>query len=105
MQLCNAIIDRTKIKIQEIGIITPYRQQAEMIKGVLKASNLDAIVVNTVDGYQGQERDVVILSCVRGPNQRNSVGFLSHPQRMNVALTRAKKTLVVLCNQAIQVSV
>ena len=103
LALCQAITSRTPIKQHSIGIITPYKQQKHLVKKQLVDNDLKGITVNTIDGYQGQEKEVVILSCVRGPNQNNTIGFLSHPQRMNVALTRAKKTLVVLANQSVQV--
>src|SRR5699024_644053 len=85
-----------------IGVITFYKgQKQELIKkldefhdGVLKKH----IDVNTVDAFQGQERDIVILSCVRAfdtTNDNNSVGFVRSQQRMNVALTRAKSVLFI----------
>jgi senataxin len=60
----------------------------------------DSLSFNTVDGFQGQEKDIIILSCVRsGPNLR-SIGFLKDFRRMNVALTRAKSSLFVIGNAA-----
>lgn len=87
-----------------IGIITFYRgQKQELIKrlqafdnGVLLNGYID---INTVDAFQGQERDIVILSCVRAfetSSDINSVGFVRSQQRMNVALTRAKSALYVM---------
>jgi len=105
LALTQSLVTHTKIKPSSIGIITPYRQQAHLIRQSFQSCQLSDVTVNTIDGYQGQEKDVIILSCVRGPNQKNTIGFLSHPQRMNVALTRAKKTMVVLANHSVQVSI
>lgn len=98
--ICQSILKANFTKAHAVAVITPYRQQVIFLKNEFKKHNLDEVTVNTIDGYQGQERDVVILSCVRGPNERNTIGFLKHPQRMNVALTRAKHSLIVLahCN-------
>lgn len=98
LELCKMILRETKITEPNIGIITPYRQQMSSIKTRLSQDKLNGIVVDTIDGYQGQEKEVIIISCVRGPNHKKTIGFLSHPQRMNVALTRAKKTLIILAN-------
>ena len=69
-----------------------------MLRNELSKKGLDKIMVNTVDGFQGQESKIVLLSCVRGPNERNTIGFLHNPQRMNVALTRAQQTLIILAH-------
>ena len=53
---------------------------------------------NTVDGFQGQEKDIIILSCVRSGPNLHQIGFLRDPRRMNVALTRAKSSLWVIGN-------
>ncbi|KAH9408964.1 hypothetical protein TYRP_011237 [Tyrophagus putrescentiae] len=84
-----------------IGIITFYGgQKDELIKQLTKLFNGELpnyIDVNTVDAFQGQERDIVILSCVRAwDGSRGSVGFVESQQRMNVALTRAKSVLFVV---------
>lgn len=84
-----------------IGIITFYGgQKDELIKQLTKLFNGELpnyIDVNTVDAFQGQERDIVILSCVRAwDGSRGSVGFVESQQRMNVALTRAKSVLYVV---------
>jgi senataxin len=63
----------------------------------LKELNLDLIEINTVDAYQGREKDIIIISCVRG-SQGRSLGFLNDYRRMNVAITRAKNFLWVVGN-------
>lgn len=85
-----------------IGVVTFYRGQKSVIVSCLKQFHsgilLKHVEVNTVDAFQGQERDIVILSCVRAfdPAQGcGSIGFLRSQQRMNVALTRAKSSLFI----------
>jgi len=81
----------------EIGIITPYAGQARALRAALGDAAGDAIEVRTVDGFQGREKSVVLFSAVRS-NSRGSVGFLADGRRLNVALTRAKRGLIVLGN-------
>jgi len=89
-----------------IGIITFYRgQKTELIRRFRQVNSdlLRLIDINTVDAFQGQERDIVILSCVRAfdpDNGHNSVGFLRSEQRMNVALTRAKSAMYICTHEA-----
>jgi ATP-dependent RNA/DNA helicase IGHMBP2 len=83
-----------------IAVISPYKQQVEVLKDQLRhAPFLDAyadkISVNTIDSFQGQERDIVYISMTRS-NGENQIGFLSDIRRMNVAMTRARKKLVVV---------
>ena len=86
----------------KIGIISPYKEQIRKIKEVFVRKYgkpiLDEIDFNTVDGFQGQEKEIIIMSCVRASATGN-VGFLSDVRRMNVALTRAKTTLWILGNK------
>ena len=87
----------------EIGVITPYEGQrayvvAHMIRSGSQRQQLyKEIEVASVDSFQGREKDLIILSCVRS-NEHQGIGFLSDPRRLNVALTRAKYGLVVLGN-------
>lgn len=82
-----------------IGVISPYKAQIEFLKSLISESNLAKveevfISVNTIDSFQGQEKDVIYLSLVRS-NEEGTIGFLSDERRMNVALTRAKSKLIV----------
>eukprot|EP00884_Botryococcus_braunii_P001927 jgi/Botrbrau1/11735/Bobra.0195s0062.1 len=85
----------------DIGIITPYSAQVREIRTILPALAgglrplTDRLEVNSVDGFQGREKEVIILSTVRS-NPRRAVGFLADPRRLNVAITRAKRGLIVL---------
>ncbi|MEC9120000.1 MAG: AAA domain-containing protein [Candidatus Thermoplasmatota archaeon] len=78
----------------DIGIITPYAGQVRAIRDALPELN-ESVEVHTVDGYQGREKEVIIFSCVRS-NSDGTVGFLSDERRLNVALTRAKRGLIVI---------
>lgn len=87
-----------------VGIISPYKEQIELLKEKLGEQNLadkpiEHISVKTIDGFQGEERDVIYISLVRS-NAESEIGFLSDIRRMNVALTRARKKLVVIMDTA-----
>ena len=86
----------------DFGIISPYRAQVRLIRRLLKWQKYfrtlrRQISVNSVDGFQGQERDVIIISMVRD-NDKGTIGFLSDLRRMNVAITRARMKLIILGN-------
>ena len=87
-----------------IAIISPYKRQVDLLKEQLMHSPAlqvygDAISVNTIDGFQGQERDIVYISMTRS-NPDSKIGFLSEIRRMNVAITRARKKLVIIGDSA-----
>ncbi len=87
-----------------IGIISPYKEQIELLKEKLITFDysqypVSELAVKTIDGFQGEERDVIYISLVRS-NINSEIGFLSDIRRMNVALTRAKKKLVVIMDTA-----
>lgn len=87
------LLESEEDEIRSIGVISPYRAQVEALKPALPEDN--RIVVQTVDGFQGQERDVVYISLVRS-NESGQLGFLKDYRRMNVAMTRAQRKLVVI---------
>jgi superfamily I DNA and/or RNA helicase len=87
-----------------IGVISPYKHQVEVLKELLLSSREllevgSALTVNTIDSFQGQERDVIYISMTRS-NSENVIGFLSDIRRMNVAMTRSRKKLVVIGDSA-----
>lgn len=84
----------------DVGIISPYRAQVQYLRQLLRNEPYfkpyrHLVSVNTVDGFQGQERDVVLISLVRA-NDEGQIGFLRDLRRMNVAITRARMKLVIL---------
>lgn len=84
----------------DVGVISPYRAQVQYLRLLIKATPelkpfRRAITVNTVDGFQGQERDIVLISLVRS-NAAGDIGFLKDLRRMNVAITRARMKVIIL---------
>jgi ATP-dependent RNA/DNA helicase IGHMBP2 len=101
----SAIALNIQENIANIGIISPYKAQVNLIQENIKnlwegyPSFKKKIVVNTIDSFQGQERDIVYISLVRS-NEKNEIGFLNDIRRMNVAMTRARKKLVIIGDSA-----
>lgn len=84
----------------DFGLISPYKSQVQYIRGLIKRNAFfkpfcKLITVHTVDGFQGQERDIIMISLVRANDQGN-IGFLNDLRRMNVAITRARMKLIIL---------
>ena len=84
----------------DVGIISPYRAQVQFLRQLIKQNDYfkpfrKLLSVNTVDGFQGQERDIILISLVRA-NDEGQIGFLRDLRRMNVAITRAKMKLIIL---------
>ena len=84
----------------DVGIISPYKGQVRLLRRMLRQDRYwkpfrSLISVNTVDGFQGQERDVIVISLVRS-NEQGDIGFLRDLRRMNVAITRARMKLIIL---------
>uniref|UniRef100_A0A1A9WQL6 FHA domain-containing protein n=1 Tax=Glossina brevipalpis TaxID=37001 RepID=A0A1A9WQL6_9MUSC len=93
-KLLKALDDYIPSKCNSYGVITPYAQHRETLNTAIKSMGLTKIMVNTIDSYQGLEKDVIIISNAR----TNGIGFLSSPQRLNVAITRPKKCLILCGN-------
>ncbi len=84
----------------DVGLISPYRAQVQYLRHLIKRTPFfkpfrHLISVNTVDGFQGQERDVIVISLVRS-NDDGNIGFLRDLRRMNVAMTRARMKLIII---------
>ena len=102
LKMVESILQGQDISSHEIGIITPYNGQVRAIRDLMESSGgmenggkWEGIEVRSVDGYQGREKEVIILSAVRS-NPEGNVGFLDDSRRLNVAWTRAKRGLVVI---------
>ncbi len=80
---------KSGVRREWIGVITPYDDQVDRLRGVLN------VEVSTVDGYQGREKEVVVISFVRS-NSRREIGFLEDLRRLNVSLTRARRKLIMV---------
>ena len=84
----------------DVGVISPYRAQVQYLRRLIHKREFfkpyrQLITVNTVDGFQGQERDVILISLVRA-NDEGQIGFLRDLRRMNVAITRARMKVIIL---------
>jgi superfamily I DNA and/or RNA helicase len=91
--------------LPSIGILSPYREQVNYLETMFQEEALlqplmaEHITINTIDGFQGQERDVIYISLVRS-NDKHEIGFLQDYRRMNVAMTRARMVLVIIGDSA-----
>jgi superfamily I DNA and/or RNA helicase len=105
----SGLVDQLKLiysinDFPSVAVISPYKHQVEILKELILSSTelmefAAAISINTIDSFQGQERDIVYISMTRS-NTDNVIGFLSDIRRMNVAMTRARKKLVVIGDSA-----
>lgn len=94
-EICLEIADRyveNGVSNEDIGIISPYADQIKLI------SDKTDVEVKTVDGFQGREKEIIIISTVRC-NDKNEIGFLNDLRRLNVAITRAKRKLIIVGNR------
>ena len=93
----------TGVKPEQIGVITPYEgQRAYLVQymqyqGALHQKLYQRLEVASVDAFQGREKDIIIMSCVRS-NEHQGIGFLSDPRRLNVALTRSRYGIIIVGN-------
>ncbi|MCG8699572.1 MAG: AAA domain-containing protein [Bacteroidales bacterium] len=91
--------------LQDIGVISPYKAQVSLMQETFESVELvtedlkQKIAINTIDSFQGQERDIIYISLVRS-NEKGEIGFLKDTRRMNVAMTRARKKLVIIGDSA-----
>ncbi|KAL0117563.1 hypothetical protein PUN28_010398 [Cardiocondyla obscurior] len=92
------------LEANDIGVITPYLKQVQEIRDLLLELDSPLPKISTVEGFQGQERKVIIISTVRSCNNlidedvKHALGFVASPKRLNVAITRARALLIILGN-------
>ncbi|XP_077247751.1 P-loop containing nucleoside triphosphate hydrolases superfamily protein isoform X2 [Tasmannia lanceolata] len=104
VDIIQKLTDSAYVSEGDIGVITPYRQQVLKLKKVLESLGMDSVKVGSVEQFQGQERQVIIISTVRSTVKHNEfdrvhhLGFLSNPRRFNVATTRARSLLIIIGN-------
>ena len=89
------LVNARSVGTGDIGVITPYDAQTTLIKSMLQAQSLGHVEASNIDGVQGREHEVIVLSLVRS-NSEGKLGHVDDRRRLNVALTRAKRGLVVI---------
>jgi regulator of nonsense transcripts 1 len=94
IKIVNDLLAPGDISAEDIGVISPYAGQVRLIRSMMN-DEIDGLEIKSVDGYQGREKEIIVLSTVRA-NENGIVGFLSDYRRLNVALTRAKRGLIVV---------
>ncbi|KAL4232544.1 hypothetical protein ACF0H5_007236 [Mactra antiquata] len=95
VELCSFILSNTTQPPRGIGVIAPYSKQKIEVQKMLHTKRLDDVEVSTVDGFQGREKNIIVMTCVRA-NMTGSVGFVGKRNRMNVSLTRAKYAMYLV---------
>lgn len=104
MEIIRKIMKNNDISSADIGVITPYRQQVLKLRKALELLEMEDVKVGSVEQFQGQEREIIIISTVRSTVKHNEfdrvhqLGFLSNHRRFNVAITRARSLLVIVGN-------
>ena len=102
LSIVGNLLSTGDLSAHEVGVITPYNGQVRLLTdlfeqagGFGEGSNFEGLEIKSVDGYQGREKEIIIFSAVRA-NDNGEIGFLKDRRRLNVALTRAKRGLIVL---------
>lgn len=93
------INNAVKFNLGLIGVITPYSAQVNYLKNIMPSEEYPELEISTVDGFQGREKEIIILDLVRS-NKKHEVGFLADRRRLNVAITRAKRMLILVCDSS-----
>ena len=98
MAVVKRLVSEHGVDVDDIGVITPYNGQVAVLRELrAQHDSLRALEISTVDGFQGREKEAIIISAVRS-NTEHEVGFLSDSRRMNVAVTRARKHCCLICD-------
>ncbi|CAG8489963.1 9473_t:CDS:2 [Acaulospora morrowiae] len=104
LKIVRELVEKDHVRIEDIGIITPYCKQVEKIKILMEEHNFDGLDVGTVENFQGRERPVILISTVRSTSKnlkhdrKFCLGFLNEPKRFCVAVTRARAFMAVVGN-------
>eukprot|EP00538_Stauroneis_constricta_P004175 CAMPEP_0119571358 /NCGR_PEP_ID=MMETSP1352-20130426/44079_1 /TAXON_ID=265584 /ORGANISM="Stauroneis constricta, Strain CCMP1120" /LENGTH=861 /DNA_ID=CAMNT_0007621037 /DNA_START=1034 /DNA_END=3619 /DNA_ORIENTATION=- len=99
-KIIGSLVAGGDVNATDVAVISPYSKQVQLIRTELALRRLGDVRVGTVDSFQGQETDVVVFSCVRS-NQFGELGFLRDPRRLCVAITRARRGLVVVGDEPV----
>jgi ATP-dependent RNA/DNA helicase IGHMBP2 len=97
-KICKFLVDyllKFGIEKKQIGIITPYSAQVNTLRDIFNIEEYKELEISTVDGFQGREKEIIVLSLVRS-NLKHEVGFLADERRLNVAITRARRMVVLI---------
>ena len=94
VKVVNDLLAPGDLSSDDIGVISPYAGQVRLIRSMVD-EQIEGLEVKSVDGYQGREKEIIVLSTVRA-NEAGKVGFLSNYRRLTVSLTRAKRALIVI---------
>ena len=98
MALVRRLVKSGAAQPEDIGVITPYSAQVGVLRDLRAADDsLAKLEISTVDGFQGREKEAIVISAVRS-NEQGEVGFLSDARRMNVAVTRARRHCCLVCD-------
>eukprot|EP00931_Biecheleriopsis_adriatica_P103086 TRINITY_DN77972_c0_g1_i1.p1 TRINITY_DN77972_c0_g1~~TRINITY_DN77972_c0_g1_i1.p1 ORF type:complete len:1087 (-),score=219.88 TRINITY_DN77972_c0_g1_i1:38-3298(-) len=92
------LLPSASVPPEDIGVITPYNGQKALLRKALRSAGFGGVTVDTVDGFQGSERELIFFSAVRN-NASGRIGFLSDRRRMNVAFTRARCGLIIVASK------
>ena len=90
-------LTKNAVHVSEIGIITPYLDQVNLIRQLIEDSR---VVIGSVDSFQGQERSVILVSTVRSKGSKG-IGFVGNDKRLNVTLSRAQTALIIVGNKKV----
>ena len=101
MSILDSLVAAGDLSPEDVGIISPYAAQIRLLKNLVEESNnpdfYAGVEMQSVDGFQGREKEVIIMSTVRS-NPTGELGFLKDARRLNVAITRAKRGLILIGN-------